>query len=436
MNIPTVDLGRTREPAALGRFLRSPAVDPSAEELAANVLAKIRGGGDREVARCMQVFNGARLTPRQFRVADAEIARAGSQVDAAFRRAVADVLRRVRRFARAGLRPDWEIRAPRGGRLGERFVPLDRVGVYVPGGASPLASTVLMTVPLAAVAGVKEIVASTPCGADGRVDPHILHALREAGATEVLRLGGIQAIGAMAYGTETIRRVDKIVGPGGPYVTAAKRLVYGTVALDMVAGPSEVAVLADGTAKAGVVAADLLSQAEHGTGHERTLLVTTSVRLAAATRVELVRQSADLPRRERVRTVLTDRTWIVVVPDLARGVEVINRFAPEHLEILTRAPRRLLAGIRCAGAVFLGPYTPESAGDFAAGPSHVLPTGGTARFFAGLTVEDFRRRMSVMELTRDDLAEMLPAIEAFARVESLPAHARSARARVAAETGT
>lgn len=436
MNIPTVDLGRTREPAALRAFLGAPAVDPSAEELASGVLQKIRSGGDREVARCMWDFNGVRLTSRRFRVTEAEVAGADPQVDPAFRRAVADVLRRVRRFARAGLRSDWEIRAPRGGRIGERFVPLDRVGVYVPGGASPLASTVLMTVPLAVIAGVREIVACTPCGADGRVDPHILYALRAAGATEILRLGGIQAIGAMAYGTETIRRVDKIVGPGGPYVTAAKRLVYGAVALDMVAGPSEMAVLADETAQARVVAADLLSQAEHGTGRERTLLVTTSALLATATRAELARQAAELPRRDRILTVLTERTWIVVVPDLARGIAVINRFAPEHLEILTRAPRRLLRGVRCAGAVFLGPHTPESAGDFAAGPSHVLPTGGTARFFAGLTVEDFRRRMSVMELTRPDLEEMLPAIEAFARVESLPAHARSARARVAAAVGT
>ncbi len=430
MKIPMVDLRGGREPASLDVFLKAPAVDPAAEKLASRVLARIRGGGDREVTRCMKAFNGVKIAPERFRVTPAEIKAAAGTVDRKFRRAVADVLRRVRRFARAGMRPDWEIRAPRGGRLGERFLPLDRVGVYVPGGASPLASTALMTVPLAAVAGVREIVAATPCGPDGAVNPHILYALREAGATEVLRLGGIQAIGALAYGTETIGRVDKIVGPGGPFVTAAKRLVYGAVALDMVAGPSEVAVLADGTARAAGVAADLLSQAEHGTGHERTLLVTTSARLAEAVRCELVRQAAEVPRVGRITEVLTQRTRLVVVPDLEAGVAVINRFAPEHLEILTADPRRELRGIRCAGAVFLGPWTPESAGDFVAGPSHVLPTGGTARYFAGLTVEDFRRRMSVLELTRRDLEEVLPSIEAFADVEQLPAHARSARSRL------
>ena len=426
---PILDLSRESRTSGLERFLAAPAVDPESEVLAARVLARIRRQGDREVARCMQAFNGIRLAPARFRVDPAEIRAAASAVPPVFRRAVDDVLRRVRRFARAGLRPDWEIRAPRGGRLGERFVPLDRVGVYVPGGASPLASTALMTVPLAAVAGVSEIVATTPCGPDGRVNPHILYALGRAGATEVYRLGGVQAVGALAYGTKTIRRVDKIVGPGGPFVTAAKRLVYGTVALDMVAGPSEIAVLADDSARAESVAADLLSQAEHGTGHERTLLVTTSAALAVAVRSELAVQAASLPRQAAIARVLSRRSMIVVVPDLPAGVDVINRFAPEHLEVLVRNPRRWLRRIRCAGAVFLGPWTPESAGDFVAGPSHVLPTGGTARYFAGLTVEDFRRRMSVIELTRGDLEEMLPVVETFAGVEELPAHGRSARAR-------
>lgn len=412
------------------RFLRVPAIAPEAAELARRVLDEVRRGGDRAVARFTRQFNSAKLAPARFRVGDDEIAEARAQVSAEVRRAMADVLRRVRRFARAGLRPSWEIRSPRGGRLGERWVPLGRVGVYVPGGAAPLASTALMTIPLAHVAGVPEVVATTPCRPDGTVEPHVLTAIAEAGATEIYRLGGIQAIGALAYGTETIRRVDKIVGPGGPYVTAAKRAVYGDVALDMVAGPSEVAVLADESARAECVAADLLSQAEHGTGHERTLLVTTSMALAEAVRRELAAQSRGLGRRPMIRQVLARRSLIVVVPDLEAGCEVINRFAPEHLEILTEAPRRWLSRIRCAGAVFLGPWTPESAGDFVAGPSHVLPTGGTARFFSGLTADDFRRRMSVLELTRRDLVEMKPSIEAFAKIEDLPGHARSAALRL------
>lgn len=415
---------------AFERFLRVPAIAPEAAEQARRVLEEVRRGGDRAVARFTRRFNGARLDPARFRVGDDEIAEARAQVSPAVRRAIADVLRRVRRFARAGLRRSWEIRSPRGGRLGELWVALGRVGVYVPGGAAPLASTALMTIPLARVAGVPEVVATTPCRPDGTVEPHVLSAIAEAGATEIYRLGGIQAIGALAFGTATIRRVDKIVGPGGPYVTAAKRAVYGDVALDMVAGPSEVAVLADESARAECVAADLLSQAEHGTGHERTLLVTPSMALAEAVRRELAAQSRRLGRRRMIQRVLTRRSLIVVVPDLAVGCEAINRFAPEHLEILTESPRRWLSRIRCAGAVFLGPWTPESAGDFVAGPSHVLPTGGTARFFSGLTADDFRRRMSVLELTRRDLLEMKPSIDAFARIEELPGHARSAALRL------
>ncbi len=431
MKIRTLTYRAGRASPSLEAFLSAPAVDPAAERLARAALAAIRAEGDAAVARFTLRFNGLRLKPSGFRVTPAEFDAAARAVSPAFRRAVADVLRRVTRFARAGLRPDWSLRAPRGGRLGERFVPLDRVGVYIPAGASPLASTVLMTVPLARVAGVRDIVACTPAGRDGRVNPHILYALRAAGATEVYRLGGIQAIGALAYGTATVRRVDKIVGPGGPFVAAAKKLVYGHVALDMVAGPSEVAVLADASADPTAIAADLLSQAEHGTGCERVLLVTTSAPLIRSVRAELERQTATLPRREKIRRVLERNARLALVADLETGVEAINRFAPEHLELLVERPRACLRRIRCAGAVFLGPWTPESAGDFVAGPSHVLPTGGTARFFSGLTVEDFRRRMSVLELTRADLREMLPSIEEFARVENLPAHGRSARARLA-----
>lgn len=412
------------------KFLRVPPVAPEAETIARRVLASVRRDGDRAVARFTYQFNGARLGPERFRVSDGEVAEARAQISLPVRRAIADVLARVRRFARAGLRTSWEIRSPRGGRLGEHWVPLERVGVYIPGGVAPLASTALMTIPLARVAGVPQVVATTPCRPDGTLDPHVLAAIAEAGATEIYRLGGIQAIAALAYGTETIRRVDKIIGPGGPFVTAAKRAVYGEVALDMVAGPSEVAVLADESASPEWIAADLLSQAEHGTGHERTLLVTTSPPLAEATRRELVRQGRPLDRWSTIRRVFRRRSLIVVVPDLVTGCEVINRFAPEHLEILTVRPRRWLRSIRCAGAVFLGPWTPESAGDFVAGPSHVLPTGGTARFFSGLTADDFRRRMSVLELTRDDLNEMRPTIELFAQMERLPGHARSAVVRL------
>jgi len=429
INIPLLRWNGGRLPPALETFLAAPALDDDALRVAAGALEAIRREGDRAVFRLAKKYDRFPLRAGNVRVSAAEIAAAEAAVAPAFRRALRDTLRRVTAFARAGRRPDWSVRAPRGGRLGERFLPLQRVGVYVPGGQSPLASTVLMTVPLARVAGVPEIVLCTPPDARGRVDPHLLAAARACGVTEIWRLGGIQAIGAMAYGTTMLKPVDKIVGPGNTYVTAAKKLVYGTVALDMVAGPSEIAVLADETANPTQVAADMLSQAEHGTGRERTLLVTTSAALAAGVRAELRRQAAQLPRAAVIAQVLTERTRLVIVPDLAAGVELINRFAPEHLEILTRAPRRALRGVRNAGAVFLGPWTPEPAGDFAAGPSHVLPTGGSARRFGGLTVEDFRRRMSVLELTRADLRELLPTIREFSRVEQLPAHGRSAASR-------
>ena len=250
-----------------------------------------------------------------------------------------------------------------------------------------------------------------------------------AGATEIYKIGGIQAIGAMAYGTQTIRKVQKIVGPGGPYVTAAKRLAYGDVDLDMIAGPSEIAVLADETAPPPYVAADLLSQAEHGTGQEKALLVTPSARLAEAVQAELGKQAETLPRREAVGRVLAEGTLLVVVDNLDVGMDLCNQFGPEHLEILTREPRRWVQKVRSAGAVFLGVCTPECAGDFVAGPSHVLPTGGTAAVFSGLTVDSFRRRTSVIGFTRADLIEVLPVIEQFGRVEQLDAHVRSAKIR-------
>jgi histidinol dehydrogenase len=321
------------------------------------------------------------------------------------------------------------MRTPHGGEVGERFVALERVGVYVPGGTAPLVSSALMTATLARVAGVEEIVACTPCRADGTVDPVMLYALKLAGATEIYRVGGIQAIGLMAFGAGRVRKVEKIVGPGNRFVTAAKRQVYGEVALDLVAGPSEIAVLADETAEARCVAADLLSQAEHGTGWEKALLVTTRERLAREVARELGAQAARLSRREAVMTVLRKGTLLVVVPRLEDGMRLCNTFAPEHLELLVRAPRRWLKRVRHAGAVFVGRWTPECVGDFVAGPSHVLPTGGAAVRFSGLTVDDFRKRSSYMAFSRADLKAVLPVLETFGEVEGLDAHARSARVR-------
>ncbi len=411
-------------------FLQRPAFDRRAEGVARRVIEKIRTGGEGAIAACMRRFDGVTLAPAAWRVTAAELREARHQVSAADRRAIRETHRRIAAFARAGLSRDWSMRTRHGGKLGERFVPFERVGVYVPGGQVPLVSTALMTATLARVAGVAEVVACTPSDREGRINPRLLHALAVAGATEIYRVGGIQAIGLMAYGTGRIAKVQKIVGPGGPYVTAAKRVVYGDVALDLVAGPSEIAVLSDGSMPARCVAADLLSQAEHGTGWEKALLVTPSAKHARDVAKALAKQLATLPRAAAVGNVIVaGGLLLVTVKTLADGVELCNRFAPEHLELMVRKPERVLKTVTCAGAVFLGPWTPESAGDFVAGPSHVLPTGGAAALFSGLTVNDFQRRTSVIAFSRKDLEETLPVIEAFGRMEMLEGHARAARLR-------
>ena len=419
-----------RQSRAITEFLERSAFPEEAERAAFEVLAAIRARGDEAVAEYVAKFEGAKLQPKQFRVSAAEMKNVDAAVAPALKRAVKDAYTRVMKFSKESLRRPWTMKTPRGGSAGEFFSPMDRVGVYVPGGTAPLASTSIMTVTLARAAGVKEIVACTPAGKTGDVNPVLLYALKLAGATEVYRVGGIQAIGMMAYGTKSCAKVQKIVGPGNAYVTAAKRQVYGYVGIDQVAGPSEIAVLADGTVDARWVAADLLSQAEHGSGWEKSLLVTQSKEFAEAVKRELVAQTETLSRKEIIKRVI-DRDGILfaVVPNLAEGLELVNRFAPEHFEIMCKDALKLMKGVRSAGAVFAGAWTPESAGDFVAGPSHVLPTGGAANMFNGLTPDDFRRRHSFVAFTKADLAETKRTIEAFAEVEGLDAHGRAASIR-------
>ena len=419
-----------RKNRAVTEFLERSAFPEEAEKAAFEVLAAIRARGDEAVAEYVAKFEGAKLQPKQFRVSADELKKVDAAVAPALKRAVKDAYARVMRFSKESLRKPWTIETPRGGSAGEFFSPMDRVGVYIPGGTAPLASTSIMTVTLARAAGVKEIVACTPAGKTGEINPVLLYALKLAGATEVYRVGGIQAVGMMAYGTKSCRKVQKIVGPGNAYVTAAKRQVYGYVGIDQVAGPSEIAVLADGTVDARWVAADLLSQAEHGSGWEKSLLVTQSKDFAEAVKRELLQQTETLSRKEIIKRVI-DRDGILfaVVPNLSEGLELVNRFAPEHFEIMCKDALKLMKGVRSAGAVFAGAWTPESAGDFVAGPSHVLPTGGAANMFNGLTPDDFRRRHSFVAFTKDDLAETKQTIEAFAKVEGLDAHGRAASIR-------
>ena len=411
------------------RFNARPAFPEEAEKAAAQVLADIRRDGDKAVLAAVAKFEGFEATKAsQLKVDLARVSADG--IDPKIVRAVNDAHRRVLRFSKASLRKDWSMKTPRGGSAGEFFSPMDRVGVYIPGGTAPLASTSVMTVTLAKAAGVKEIVACTPAGRDGKVNPVLLYALKLAGATEIYRVGGIQAIGLMAFGTKTCRKVQKIAGPGNAFVTAAKRQVYGYVAIDQVAGPSEIAVLTDGSVDVRWIAADLLSQAEHGSGYEKSLCVCTSAKQAEAIRAEVLRQTETLSRKALVQRVIDrDGILIVVSKGVEEGLEVVNRFAPEHFEIMTKDALKVMKGVRSAGAVFAGAWTPESAGDFVAGPSHVLPTGGAANMFNGLTPDDFRRRHSFVAFTQKDLAETKSTIEAFAAVEGLDGHGRAATIR-------
>ncbi|HXG16555.1 MAG TPA: histidinol dehydrogenase, partial [Calidithermus sp.] len=316
-----------------------------------------------------------------------------------------------------------------GSVLGQEVRPLDRVGVYVPGGRAAYPSTVLMTALPARVAGVREVVLVTPPAPDGRVDPAVLAAAHIAGVTEGWRLGGAQAVAALAYGTATIRRVDKIVGPGNVYVALAKRRVAGDVGIDMLAGPSEVVIVADATAEPEWVAADLLAQAEHDP-MARAVLVTDDAQLADRVAVALERQLDGLERRSIAAEALAAHGALVVAESLSQAVELADRLAPEHLELFVHAPEAWLPRVRRAGAVFLGAQTPEVVGDYVAGPSHVLPTAGTARFSSVLGVEDFVRRTSVIEYTAPGLAAAWPHLATLARVEGLGGHRAAAAVRV------
>jgi histidinol dehydrogenase len=404
--------------------------DRTVEERTRAILDAVSTRGDAALLEFTERFDGARLTAGQLAVTAAELLRASLQADEALRAAVAAAGRNIELFSRQALRKNWSARNSHGAKVGEKFDPFRRVGIYIPGGTAPLVSTALMTVTLARVAGCPEIVVCTPCGADGSVNAALLFAARAAGATEIYRLGGAQAVAAMAYGTATIRPVQKVFGPGNAYVVAAKRLLVGRVAIDLLPGPSELLVLADDTANPRFIAADLLAQAEHGSGHERVWLVTPSARLLRGVEKEITRQLPGLSRRAFITRALQHNGWLIQVRSLADGVALVNQLAPEHCEVMTRRAARIAQGLVTTGAIFLGPWSPTVLGDYVAGPSHVLPTGGAGASFAGLTVDQFQRRTSVVEYNRAALRKALPVVKKFAAVEGLDAHGRSAAIRL------
>jgi histidinol dehydrogenase len=404
--------------------------DPAVEQRALEIIRAVQRRGDKALLHYTEKFDGAKLTPSKLRVGQAELAGAWRATNARSRKAIRLAKANITLFAKRSLRKNWQTHNAQGGVVGEKFDPFARVGVYIPGGTAPLASTTLMTVTLAKVAGCREIVACTPCGKDGQVNAALLAALGQAGANEVYRVGGAQAIAAMACGTKTIRPVQKIFGPGNAYVVAAKRLLFGRVAIDLLPGPSEMFILADSSANPKFAAADLLAQAEHGSGDERVWFACNSKKLIADVQRELKRQLPALSRREFIQKALRKNGWLIHVKSINDGIALANRIAPEHCELMLRKPGQAVKALTTVGAIFVGPWAPTVLGDYVAGPSHTLPTGGAGASFAGLTVDQFQRRTSVVKYSRPALAKSIETIRTFAEMEGLDAHGRSAEIRL------
>jgi histidinol dehydrogenase len=416
----------------LAAFCRGSLVPREMAESVAAILADIAARGDEAVSYYAAKFDGAKLRPRDFRVKPSDLAAAAKRLPAAEHRALTAAHESIVAFNRRGLPRNWTAKNKHGALVGEKFDPIRRVGLYVPGGQVPLVSTVLMTATLAKIAGCPEIAVFTPSNAEGKIADGLLAALHLAGIDEVYRFGGVQAIGAMAYGTSTLPAVDKVFGPGNAYVCEAKRQVFGTVGVDSLPGPSEVMIVADETARPDFAAADLLAQAEHGSGREKIYLVTTSAAIITAIAAEVETQLYSLSRSEKTARVLTEGFLAVEVRTLAQAAEVANYVAPEHLELLVgdSAAKNLTRLITTAGAIMLGNHTPTALGDFVAGPSHVLPTGRAGRFFSGLRVADFVRRTSLVRYDRGGVRRAEPTVAAFAAMERLDAHGRSVKIRM------
>jgi histidinol dehydrogenase len=409
---------------------RSPdMVDPAIHRDVEAILSAVRSRGDDALLEFTQRFDGVRLTAKELAVSQGEFESAAASISAEALTALSYAGDRIASYHRRALPTSWWIEDQHGSLLGQQVRPLDRIGIYVPGGRAVYPSTLLMTAVPARVAGVQEIVLVSPPRADGSLHPTLLAAAQIAGISEAYRVGGAQAVAALAYGTATIRRVDKIVGPGNIYVALAKAKVFGQVGIDMLAGPSEVVVVADRDADPSWIAADLLAQAEHDP-MARSLLLTPSAPLIAKVELELDQQLESASRREIALKSLQSNGALVLTRDLEEAVQVANGLAPEHLELQVTNPFELLPRVRHAGAIFLGRHTPEVIGDYVAGPNHVLPTGGTARFSSPLGVEDFVKRSSVIYYSQQGLEEAWPHVRALTQMEGLYAHGEAARIRL------
>jgi len=416
-------------PAFVRRLSRRALPGAEVRDLVADIIAQVALKGDDALVALTKRFDNATLTSKTLFVTPAEFAAAAKAVTPATREAVRRSLANIHAFAKRSMRKDWQFKNAEGATVGERFTPFDRVGVYVPGGKAPLVSTALMTAGFAQAVGVPQIIAATPCGPDGTVNPALLYALKAAGVTEAIKVGGAQAIAGLAIGTKSIRPVDRIFGPGNRFVVEAKRQLIGAVSVDLLPGPSEILILSDKHGNPDFIAADLLAQAEHG-GDSVVGFVTDSKMLLGKVTKAIDRQVGSLSRGKIIRDVLKTGTFLLHVKSFADGVAISNAFCPEHLSLITAEEKKWLPQIRTAGAIYLGNYSPVAVGDFLAGPSHTLPTGGAGRSFSGLRADQFQRRTSIVRLDRKSVKASLPVVAEFARIEGLDAHGRSTSIRL------
>ncbi|HDN94936.1 MAG TPA: histidinol dehydrogenase [Nitrospirae bacterium] len=395
------------------------------QKLVKKIIIDVQKNGDKAVIKYTKKFDSVEL--KKICATKKEIESAAKKVDLDFMKVLKTSTKRIRKFHEKQKESSWQFTED-GITLGQIIRPLERVGVYIPGGKAAYPSTVLMNVIPAQVAGVTEIALCVP-NLKGRIDPYVAAAIKLLGVTEVYKIGGAQAVAAMAYGTKTIKKVDKIVGPGNIYVAIAKRMVFGQVGIDMIAGPSEILIIADKTANPAFIAADMLSQAEHDE-MASSILVTDSRPLADKVETELTKQTKKLIRKEIAKKSLRNYGAIIITKNMDNAADIVSRIAPEHLEIMTKKPAGLIPKIKNAGAIFLGQWTPEPLGDYAAGPNHTLPTGGTARFSSPLGVYDFIKRTSLLNFSKSGFMGLAKTVETFADVEGLEAHGNTIRERL------
>lgn len=408
-------------------ILKRENVASGVEGIVSGIIADVRENGDEALYKYAEKFDKVKLASLE--VTAEELDEAMALVEPEYIEIIKEAAENIALYHKKQLNPGFEIKKENGIILGQKVLPIERAGLYVPGGTAAYPSTVLMDCIPAKIAGVKELCVATPPSKDGKVNPVILAAAKIAGADRIFKMGGAQAIAALAYGTETVPKVDKIVGPGNVFVAEAKRQVYGVVNIDMIAGPSEILVIADKTCNPVFVAADLLSQAEHDK-NATAVLITESEELALKVQTELERQVALLPREEIARTSIDNNGKIIIVEDLERGIEISNEIAPEHLEICVDEPFKYLDGVKHAGSIFLGKMCPEALGDYFSGTNHTLPTNGTARFSSPLSVDDFVKKSAYSYYTESALSEVAEKVAYFAEKEGLSAHARSATVRI------